>query len=319
MPDARFVREWDKHKMIASAAVAVGELWQLGDGRAAFNPQNIAYSSGDYADFQTSGKVTLTLKAGVTLLDGGRIYWDHSANEATFRKVNDRDFYAGRAVGDSTSGTVVCDLNVDPAYDIDMERDPWVSAPVGTQGLNTMGVFRRGGAHEFLLSATSEAQKLDMLSVDGFDKSANAIVEIAFRVPSDGAGTAVDVSVGIANDTHATDADSITDSIFLHMDANNTNINFESDDGTTEVAATDSTTDYTEGATKSVQKEVWMDMRDPASVRMYVDGVRVLSGTTFNVNASSAVWRLLAHIEKTASTDTYQFALDWFRVRFMEQ
>lgn len=329
MPDARLVRNWDEQLLTAAAAVAIGEIWQMADGRAAYyerlagnitNP-NVAAGSGDQIVLRTSGKVTVTKTTGMVILDGGRVFWDHSANSASYKKVNDRDFYIGRAVGDSASSdaTLVVDLNADCRYDIDIDRDPHQTVIVGTQGLNTMGVFRRGGGYQFLLSSTNEAQKMDLLSIDGFDKAANAIVEFAFRVPSDGSGSAVDVSVGIADDTDATSADTISDSVFMHLDANDVNIYFESDDGTTEVAATDSTIDYTEGSALSVRKEVWFDMRNPADIQIYVDGALVLPATTFNVNASSAVWKLLAHIEKSSSTDTYEFGLDWLRVRFAEQ
>jgi len=85
------------------------------------------------------------------------------------------------------------------------------------------------------------------------------------------------------------------------------------------VAITDSTTDYVEGATLAVRKEVWFDMRNPADVQVYVDGVNVLPASVFNVNAAAGEWKLLLHVEKTASTDTYEFDLDWLRVRTSEQ
>jgi predicted RecA/RadA family phage recombinase len=320
--DAVKVREWDEQRITAAAAVALGEIWQMADGAAAYYERvgggaAVAGGSGDTVDFRTSGKATVTKVTGVVILAGGRVYWDHSANNATYRKVNDRDFYIGRAVQDAASAdaSIIVDLNADPPYDLDLARDPFATVTVGTQGLNTMGVFRRGGAHKFILSATNEAQKLDALSKDGFHKNSNAIVEFALDVISDGAGTVVDVSVGIANATHATDADSITDSVFCHLDANNTNINFESDDGTTEVAATDSTIDYTEGT----RFEVWFDLRNPADVQVYVNAALVLGATVFNIDASVATWKLLCHIEKTSSTDAYELDLEWMRARYMEQ
>lgn len=181
------------------------------------------------------------------------------------------------------------------------------------------GIYRRGGSHSFVIPTANCAVKLDMLSVEGFSKNANPIIEFTFRVVNDGAGSAVDVSIGAANDTHATDADSITDSLFMHLNANDVNVYFESDDGTTEVAATDSTTDYTEGSALTARKEVWMDFRNPADVQIYVDGVLVLPASVFNIDASVATWKLLVHIEKTAAADAYEFALDKFNVRFSEQ
>lgn len=315
--DARQLRNAGIEKQLAAGTVTAYELWQTPTGKAGALDNPNAVSSGAYFEQRTDGQWNVTKTSGFVALKGNRAYWDHSANAVNYKKVNDRDFYIGRFGEDASSAATTCviALNEDPPYDLDIARDPFATVTVGTQGLNTMGIFRRGGAHKFILSATSEAQKLDILTKDGFAIGANAIVEFAIDVVSDGAGTVVDVSIGAANATHATDADSITDSVFMHLDANNTNINFESDDGTTEVVATDSTIDYTEGT----RFEVWMDFRDPASVKIYVNGAQVLSGTTFNVNASVATWKLLAHIEKTSAADTYELDLEWLRAHYAEQ
>lgn len=322
MSDATFVRSRDNNKVTLAAAAAAGEVRQLADGRAAVLEGLNAAASGDVRTFVTTGKFTMTKTSGVVLLDGGRAYWDHSANAVTFRKVNDRDFYLGRIVGDAASAGTECvvDLNVDPPYDLDLARDPYLTTLVGTAVAGAFGYpVRLGGAQIFELTATNEAQKVDALSVDGFAKGANAIIEGAFRVLSDGSGSAVDVSMGVANGTHVSDADQITESLFVHLDANNTNINLESDDGTTEVAATDSTLDYTEGSDVAKRVEFWMDMRNPADVQIYINGVLALGSTVFNVDAATGPFYLLVHVEKSSSTDTYKLAIDWLRARFAEQ
>ena len=151
---------------------------------------------------------------GITLLRGGLAFWDHSANECTYRMVHDRDFYGGRVVEDAASNdtSVLVALNVDPRYDRDLARDPGVCLPVGTQAVGGFGYPRRlGGSMTFVLTATNEAQKVDLLAKDGFSKNANPIVEFAFAVTSDGAGTVVDASLGVASATHATDADAIAE------------------------------------------------------------------------------------------------------------
>jgi hypothetical protein len=250
------------------------------------------------------------------------VWWDHSANAASYKKVNDRDFYLGTLVGDAASAdvTLTVNLNVRPRADIDLARDGFLSTVVGTAAAGGLAYPQNlGGALVFELTATNEAQKVDALSVDGFSKDANAIVDLVFRVISDGAGTAVDASIGVANGTHASDADAITESVFVHLDANNTNINLESDDGTTEVAATDSTYDYTEGSAVANRVYVTMDFRNPADVQIYVNGALALAATVFNVNVATGPLFLLVHVEKTASTDTYKLAIDKAVARFAEQ
>lgn len=314
--DARKVRDFDQEYALAAATISAYEVQQAPSGKAGFHDNPVAVSSGNYYYLRTSGAATLTKTNGFNALKGNRAYWDHSANAVHYKKVNDRDFYLGRFAEDASNAALSCvvNLNDDPAYDLDIASDAHDTVIVGTQGLNTMGVFRRGGGHKMILSSTNEAQKMDMLSKDGFAKGANAIIEFAIEVVSDGAGSEPDFNIGVANDTHATTADDITDSIFIHLDGNSVNINAESDDGSTEVAATDTTIDYAEGT----RFECWIDMRNPADVDIYVNGSQVLSGSTFNVDASTATWKLLAHLEKTSSASTYEVDVDWFRAHFAE-
>lgn len=325
MPEAVFVRDWDQTRLSLAASTGAGELRALADGRAGYYDSSVGASSGDKILITTSGQVTLPKTNGVAILDGACCYWDHSASSITYKQNNDQDFFAGTAAGDYASGDtqIVVNLNVKPAYLIDFGRgfseDAFISALVGTVAVSGCNIFRRGAAHNFVLNSTSEAQKLDALSVNGFSKDANWIVEGAFRVVSDGAGTNTDVSLGIANATHASDADSIAESVFIHLNGNEVNVYAESDDGTTEVPATDTTVDYTEGTALSTRIEFWMDGRDPSDIQIYVNGTLVLGSTVFNVNVATGPFFLLAHVEKSSSADTYEIALDWLRVRIAEQ
>jgi hypothetical protein len=321
LADAQFVRDGAEYPITVQATVGAGELWQLPTGEAGWFDSASAASSGSRQTFKFGDVVTLNKAAAVAILDGGEVWWDYSANLATFRRVGDRDFYAGRAVGDAdeNASSVQCVLGKLVPWDVDLVRDGFRTAPVGTQALGGLGLTQRGGILNAVVSATNEAQKLDALGIDSFANAANWIVEGVFTVPSDGAGTVVDVSLGIASATHATDADAIAQHLFLHLDANATAIKFQSKDGTTTVTATDSTKVYVEGAALANRVHVWFDGRDPAAVKVYVNGVRVLTGTTFNVNAAASEWLPLFHVEKSLSTDAYEFDLHKLRVRFAEQ
>lgn len=315
--EARITREFGDQLVLLTTSITAHEVIQLPNGLAGVNDRSGATNSGGTVNPTSVGCFTVMKSSGFVALPGNRAYWDHSANACTYKKVNDRDFYIGRFTQDAASAAtfVEVDLNADPPYDIDIARDPVRTVTVGTQGYNTMGVFRRGGAHKFILSTTSEAQKMDILSKDGFATGANAIVEGAFEVIDDGAGTAVDVSLGIASATHATDASSITNRFFIHFDANAVDIYAESADGTTTVALTDTTINYTLGT----RHEWWMDCRNPADCQLYIDGSLVLSATVFDISASASVWYLLAHIEKTSAADIYDADLEWLRVHYAEQ
>lgn len=303
----------------APAAITGGEVFQLSDGRAAVCPVDL--QSGALGAASTCGVYRMLKTASIAMLAGGQAWWDHSANKVHFKKVNDRDFYLGRVVADVAGSATEVDvaINVQVRYDIDIQRDAFLSVPTGTQAVGGFGFPKvLGGAHSIELTATSEAQCIDMLSVDRFAVGANAIVEAIFRAPDAGSGAAVDFNIGVASGTSTTDADAIAESVFIHIDGGSANILAESDDGTTEVAATDTTVDITAGSAVANRVEAWFDLRDPASVKIYVDGVRVLSGTTFVLTAATGPLGLLAHLEKTTGTTTGRVVIDALRARLME-
>lgn len=328
MADSVFVRSLGTYRQRTTASVSAGEMYQLGDGRAAYfrSLDNItAASSGTDQDFQTTGQATITKATGIVFLSGGRVYWDHSANNATYLKVNDRDFYIGRAVGNagSADATVLVELNVDPRYDIDVNVDGFLSVPTGTQAVGAFGYPKQlGGARSIELTATNEAQCIDLFSVDRFAKGARGIAEFIIRLGANGSTSAVDITLGLANGTSTTDADAITESAFFHIDGGALDIFAESDDGTTEVNATDTTIDITTGTAVANRFEFWLDARDPTNVAYYINGVEVLNGTANlgNINAAVGPLGLLVHLEKTSSTATAgPLYIDAARVRLMEQ
>lgn len=309
---------------VADAAYIAGDMIQLPDGRAGQVTVDVA--SGGTVGVRIEGVLKSVVKtSGFVALAGNAAYWDHSANAVYYKRVNDRDFYIGRFADDGTAaGTdTTCSviLNINPRYDCDFNRDPVNTVLVGTPAALAVSFgypHRLGGSNLMYLSATSEAQKVDMVGVDGFAKGANAIVEFAFRVPVGGSGGASDYSLGVCNATHASDMDTAADTVLIHLDGGSVNINAESDDGTTEVNATDTTIDFTAGLTQAERVEVWMDFRNPADVQIYVNGSLVLASTTFNVDAYAGPWFPIVHLEKSTGTETADLILDWMRARYQQ-
>lgn len=319
MPEADGPKKLDPPQFTAENSLTAGEIIQNREGRPigikdAVTSGNVCQSQNQFPELG----FYVPKSTSCAILDGGKVFWDHSANQATGLTLDgDRDFLLGTAIGDYAASDAFCYVNFgkEPTYKLDLSRDSFETVIIGTQALAGLALLRRGGAHKVVISSTSEAQKVDALSKGSFLKTANAIIEGAFTVIDDGSGTVVDISIGIANATHADNADTITESAFIHLDANNTTINAESDDGTNEVAATSTTTTYTAGT----RKEFWIDMRNPASLKWYIDGVQVLGATTFNVNAATGPFKLLLHIEKSSAADTYELDLEWLRARTGEQ
>lgn len=310
MADAIHLRERDDNRVTLDAAASSGEVRQLSDGRAAVMTGLAAGVANDVRNFTTTGKKTVTKAAGWVALAGGRAYWDHSADAATYKKVNDRDFYLGRIAEDATSAAteLVVDLNIDPPYDIDLiSKDGALSVATGTAAAGGFGLpIRYGSAIGLSLTATNEAQSVDLLSVDRFALASNFIAEFEIRLGANGSTSAVDLSVGVANGTSTTDADAITESAFFHVDGGALDIFAESDDGTTEVNATDTTVDITAGSAVANRFYFWLDGRDPSNVKYYINGAEVLSATANlgNIALATGPLGLLVHVEKTSSTAT---------------
>lgn len=300
----------------ADAAITGGEVVQLRDGLAAVIPVDVV--SGEKAGAQCEGIFRVEKTTGQVWLDGGEIWWDHSANKATCIPplAGDRDFYLGSAVGDAASAATegYVNLNVKPAYEIDLHRSGGDTAVVLTAG--TPYIYSRGGSLDAAFSATAEAQKLDWLSKRSFALGSNWILDAVVEVVTNADADVADLSVGVANGTNASDADSITESAFFHFDLGaDLNIDAESDDGTNETAATDTTVDFAVGTPVFLQ----IDGRDPASLKFYINGVRVLSSTTFNISAATGPLKALFHLEKSSNDSPGNVQLDVLRVRTGQQ
>lgn len=289
---------------VPAAGYSSGEVLQLPDGRAAYVQGLRTLDSVDVAALKTTGQVTLAKTASVVCLKGLEAYWDRSANTCTpLRALAGADFPIGVFVKDAASADATCvvDLNVKPRYTIDALRDPSDTVLVLSAG--TPSLSMGPGYAKMAFSATAEAQKVDILTKHSIPVTIPfiAVMDINIVDSGDAAAAAVDINIGIANETHASDGDTIAESMFVHVDGADTNaavnILMESDDGTTEVAATDTTKDFAAGT----PFQVWFDCRDLTDIQAYVNGVNVLPASVFKLNAATGPLKLLAHMEKGAN------------------
>lgn len=313
MADATMLRKRGSVRKVAAASIAAGELHSLPDGRAGWKTGLNAAATSDTVTMNDDENTVIVTKAtGVTLLDGQEVFWDHSANAATYKTADDKDFYVGTAVGDAGNSTTTVNvrLNNKPTYLIDLRADAFRDVPVTANTTNR----QIGGATRLALSAANEAQKTDLLSDRGFSVNSNWIVEAVVNVVDGGAGAAPDFNVGIANATHATSFDSVGRYLTIHIDGNSANINAQSTDGTTTVAATDTTIDYTANTTFHVV----MDGRNPADVQIYINGALVLGSTVFDISAATQTLKAIVHLEKTAATDVFDVYVDRLTVRIAD-
>jgi predicted RecA/RadA family phage recombinase len=305
MADSSYSQDGDTIQITAAAAYLAGDIIQLADGRAAQVVADCA--SGGPLTLKVSGIVDVAKTATMVVLDGLDVYWDYSANKSHYKKVNDRDFFIGTAFGDAASAATtmkVC-LNVQPVWDIDINRDAYLSVVTGTQAVGAFGHVKPfGGSRSMALTATSEVQCVDILSVDKFDKNANAIVKAIFRLGTNGSTSDVDFNIGIANGTSASDFDATTEHVAFHIDGGSLVINAQSKDGTTTVAAATTGVSATAASAVADRVELWIDCRNTEDVGLYVNGAAVITGSDFKINAATGPFGLIAHLEKATGTAT---------------
>lgn len=298
---------------IAPEALSTGEIIQLPDGRAGITASATEVASGDVAGLHTHGQFRVLKTDSIVILDGGKVFWDRSANTATpLQAAAGADFYLGVAVGDAASGdaTVVIDLNVRPTYTIDFMRDPGDTVVVLTAG--TPFALNRGASLAMGFSATAEAQKVDWISEQSVPVTIPMILECIFCVATVCDADVGDFSIGLANATHASDMDTATETALFHQDSGaDVNLDVEADDGVVEVAAADTGVDLVAGA----YVEGWIDARDLTDVKFYVAGQRVVSGSTFQLDSATGPLKAICHLEKTSNDSPGEFRVSHLAIR----
>lgn len=296
-----------------AAAAYSGEVVLLPSGLAGVIPSDTA--AGVKGSAHTEGVFTLTKTTSAIILDGAPVYWDHSANKAAYLPVNDKDFFVGTAVGDSASAatTVNVNLNVQPRNIIDLRTSTFDSIAVLTAG---SPIIRNiGGGAKAQFSATAEAQKLDLLSTRSFPVESNWIMEAMIKVVTNADADVADLCVGIANGTHASDADSITEACFVRLDMGaDLNIDARSADGTTTVANTDTTVDFVVGTTF----HVIIDGRDTSDIQIYINDANVLPSSVFKLNAATGPLKALFHLEKSSNDSPGEVDVQLLTVRIAD-
>lgn len=297
----------------ASADQLAGDIIQLPDGRA--GQVVVDVDSGEIGSARVKGIAENVVKtADLVWIAGENIYWDQSAQAATPNEPfgsNDQ-FCIGTALGDetaaATTGAVI--LNERARYIIDSTVDNGdtviVKTVVGSTTVEVPQVYNRGGMLFMQFGTTAEAQKVDWLSDRGFLANSNWICEILFELVTAPDNAAVDIDVGVASGTHATDFESVANFAAFHLDGDDLNIDAHSDDGTTDKAPTDTTIDIAAGT----PRRLVLDGRDHTNVKYYIDGAEVLAAEAnlgvLTAAATNALYAII-HAEKTSDDSPLAF------------
>lgn len=299
MPEASLYKDGDIISFTTVGAVSVGEVLQVPDGRAGVAIDT--YAAGALASCQIEGIFKVAKTDLEIYVPGQRLYWDASASKVTaVPPITAADYFVGCATADAAAADTVAyvDLNKDWEGSIDQRKATFASVPVLTAG--DPRAYNLGAGMRLHLDATNEAQKIDALSHKAVALDSDWIF-LAEVVIDAAAGSATDISIGVADGTHATDFQSVSTLCTIHIDGGSQNILVQSDDGTTDVAPIDSTIDWT----AAVPFALAIDGRDPADIKLYINGIReTATGTTLALAAAASGLKACVHVEKSSSTDT---------------
>lgn len=285
---------------VAAVARALGEVIQMADGRAGVVQGLKAVAIGDPLAVRVSGVVTVAKTVDICFLDGGKVYWDRSANAAHFRPQSG-DFLIGTAHGDAAAAalTMQVNLNVRQNNLIDFDGNPgevlWTSEATEGVGVTPATLAAPTMLSFDAVAEVAQAALFPTLTEHHVPVADGPILEMEVAVYDIGDNAALDITFGLANGSHATDFDVVTEAVVFHLDGTALAILAESDDGTTEVAATDTTKLLVDDSFS----EFWIDARDLTDIQLYVNGVNVLPASVFKLDAATGPIFPIVHIEKT--------------------
>ena len=103
MAEGIYRQEGEVRDYVPDADITAGEIIQMQSGKAACFPTAVDFDTTETGAGITCGVVRVLKTANIVLPAGVQVFWDHSANTATFAPANDRDFYLGYAVADAAA------------------------------------------------------------------------------------------------------------------------------------------------------------------------------------------------------------------------
>jgi|GEM_PF-661423 len=181
-------------------------------------------------------------------------------------------------------------------------------------GLGVHQISGEDGGAQLDFDAVAEVASATIHTGDVFPVDKGITLEARLYLSGIGDDAALDVDWGLgtlltANSIASIDHADMVNLACFHMDGSSANINAQSDDDTTDVAPVDTTIDNATDAFKDFKIVV----RPTGAVEFWIDGARVLSGTTFAVAATAALCGFI-NLEKTSNDTTAVMTVDRIRV-----
>ena len=284
-------------KMVVANALVSGQVIQTPGGQAAVYVGMKAAVSGDWVTLDTAGSRPVAKTALIVFLPGQEVWWDVTNNKATYKLAG--DFYVGVAPdGALGSASVVNTLmNVPPSYVLDSYQRSGEWTTEATLGLGVVEAY--GGRLTLAFDAVAEAAQAAVFGSRTVNVSEQPIVEIEAAIFDIGDHAALDITIGMADGSHTTDFDSVSDYAAFHLNGSVLDILTKSDDTANPLSEDSSGVDAVDDTFAFWQ----IDARDKADVKFYHNGIELNVGTAALLTASTADLFPIVHMEKT-SNDT---------------
>ena len=183
---------------------------------------------------------------------------------------------------------------------------PWAKRE--TEGLGVTSEAAAGGIVTLEFDAVAEVAAAALFhGTAHFDLDKAPIFEALVNLVDEGDAAAVTFRFGLVSGDNATFA-SIAQYALFEIAGDTRDIKFTSKDGTTTVAAVDTTVDFATGF-----QNFKIDATDKEDVKVYINGARVLPATTFKLDATARVMPWFA-VVKTSNDTTAEMQVDRVRL-----
>lgn len=292
--------------IVPAADKTAGDFTTLHSGLPGYVIDGVDVSLQDLgaAQINTIAKVAKT--ASIVFVAGQRVYMDRATGLATYDyRGND---YLGLAVAgpkndptypqtssaivaQGASGFVYVKLGATRHDIIELGKTPFTE--LESLGLGVVATTD-GVTFDAEFDAVAEAAYAGMLSDDAIDVDDGPIFEGWVASKEVGDNAALDRDWGFISAAPTTDVEAIAAFIAFHMD-NDLNIDAHSDDGTTDIAVTDTTVDAVDDTYAFYQ----ICLVDKAAPIMLINGVQITAPTTLTLTAFTGDLFVFFHMEKT--------------------
>lgn len=271
------------------------------------------------------GLVRIDKENGQAWRAGDEVYWDTTNTQGTrfgFRLFQYMGVAARSAAETDTKGYVL--LNIQPIRNGNRYEfletwtgdtiipttaagGRWLQTETGTTGDSKTLTNMSGGALKMLLASTSEAENLCVSHGDilHFDIDQDLVFQAMFHIGANAATTQIGIGMASARND---DLGAIAEFALFRIKEAAQDLLIETDDGSEDNDDKDTTVNLVD----DTDVHVAIDFRDTSDVKFYVNGVRVLSASTYDMSNYTGKLQPIMQVYKAATSAAVAYLVNKF-------